>query len=348
MNAGSVTCLVPTHNRPHFLRRWLRFYQNFPPGFAVLVVDSSAPAAAAENQALVAAPGGAIAVSYLHLPFNFYQKLAQGLELVKTPYVTLCADDDIIMPDAVQRSADFLEQHPEYGSALGRTVKVYPRRRWFAFQRLKGYSIEHSDPLSRCRQMARNFFTNFYAVHRTTSLRSDFRLVAAGSDGTANDAVGEALLSQLSVIGGRVKLLPCLHLLIERHPAMGGILYGGRWANVVEQFQMFRRSLVGELAASGVDRAVAEAYVDHQYHHFSDPVNPRQWRQRTFPETLAYLLSSTGERLGDVFHDGQARHRRPMARSDYAGSEVQWQAAIALMRQYPDGLPAPASSVAAH
>ena len=41
MTNDSLTCVVPTHNRPHFLRRLLHLYSQFSPGFPFLVVDSS-------------------------------------------------------------------------------------------------------------------------------------------------------------------------------------------------------------------------------------------------------------------------------------------------------------------
>jgi glycosyltransferase domain-containing protein len=161
--AGSaVTCLVPTHNRANFLRRWFHFYRQFPPGFQVLVADSSRPDPAAENREIVAHEAGLMAAKIQHFDLNLIAKILRALEQVETPFVNLCADDDLILPEAVRRSADFLAANSGYVSAQGRTAKIYPRRRWFGCERLKGYSIEDAEALDRCRRLAGNFFTNFY------------------------------------------------------------------------------------------------------------------------------------------------------------------------------------------
>lgn len=339
-----VTCVVPTHNRPHFLRRWFRFYREFPPGFSVLVVDSSNPAAALENRALVAAQRGILTAEYLHAETDFYSKLVLALAQVTTPFVTLCADDDLALPEAIRQSAGFLAREPSYATALGRTVKVYPQRRWFACQRLKGYSIEQANPLDRCRQLAGNFFTTFYGVYRTETLHHNLTLVASNSDTGSTYAVAENLLSQLSVIPGRVKLLSCPHLLLERHPAMAGVLVRGRWENVVPLFQRFRSCLVNELVNAGVGQAEAEDHVDRSYAHFADPDRPGLWRKRPVTEKMTHLANSLWERLEDGWQADRVRHRRPLLQSDIAGSEPIWDAAVALMRRFPDGMPADAES----
>ena len=138
-----VTCVVPTHERTAFLRRWLEFYRRFPPGFDVLVADSSGPATTAANRDLIRSVTVSDGSRVEHLPIDrpLGAKILECLGRVTTPFVTLCADDDIVLPDAVRRSAEFLAGSPGHVSAQGRTVKVYPSRRWFGCDRLKGFSI---------------------------------------------------------------------------------------------------------------------------------------------------------------------------------------------------------------
>ncbi len=340
--AGSaVTCLVPTHNRANFLRRWFHFYRQFPPGFQVLVADSSRPDAAAENRKIVADQAGRISATILHLDLNLIGKILRALESVETPFVNLCADDDLILPEAVRRSADFLAANSGYVSAQGRTAKIYPRRRWFGCERLKGYSIEDAEALDRCRRLAGNFFTNFYAVYRTETLRELFRLTAEHTDSTVTYALAEMLLSQLSAARGRLKVLPCMHLLLERHPAMAGVQCRGQvWEDVLAQYARFRACLVAELVRAGTAPEAAGAYVDEQYVHYRDPNLLHRHRRRTPAEQLRHWSRSARERFEDHFHPVDVRHKRPVGALDIAGAETQWQAAVALMRAHPDGLPA--------
>jgi glycosyltransferase domain-containing protein len=340
--AGSaVTCLVPTHNRANFLRRWFRFYRQFPPGFQLLVADSSRPEAAAENREIVAHEAGLMAARIQHFDLNLIGKILRALEQVETPFVNLCADDDLILPEAVRRSAEFLAANLGYVSAQGRTAKIYPRRRWFGCERLKGYSIEDAVALTRCRRLAGNFFTNFYAVYRTETLRELFRLTAEHTDSSVTYALAEMLLSQLSAARGRLKVLPCMHLLLERHPAMAGVQCRGQvWEDVQAQYARFRTCLVAELVRAGTAPEAAGAYVDEQYVHYRDPNLLHRLRRRSPAEQLRHWSRSARERCEDHFHPVDVRHKRPVRALDIAGAETQWLAAVALMRAHPDGLPA--------
>lgn len=343
MTEPLVTCLVPTHNRTNFLRRWLRFYREFPPGFAVTVIDSSGPAAAAENVALIEAARGNLKIRYLHLDLDLMTKCQQALETMTTPFVTLCADDDLVFPEAVAKCAEFLGRNPGYSSALGRTAKVYPNRRWFGRVRLKGYSIEDDDPLERCRRLAGNFFTNYYAVYPLETLRANFRLVSDHTDSRATYALAEMLLSQLSAIRGRIKVLPIMHLVLERHAAMAGVLCRGQqWAEVEAHYLRFRQCLVEEFANAGVERGRAGEYVDEQFVHFRDPNLLHRLRKRSVSEALKHHLRSACERVEDRFQNEGVRHRWPIRAGDIAGAETFWKAAVQIMRDHPDGMPATA------
>ena len=182
MCSERLTCLVPTHNRPHFLRRLLKFYAQFPPGYSFLIVDSSEPFAAAENRAAIAIARRDLQIEYRYFDSGFNDKCVCGLELVQTPCVVLCADDDLLFPDAARHCATFLESEPGYASAMGRTVQLDVNLPQWCCTILKGYSIEDDEPLQRCRRMASVWFTNFYAVYRTETLRDNFRIVAANAD----------------------------------------------------------------------------------------------------------------------------------------------------------------------
>jgi glycosyltransferase domain-containing protein len=333
-NALDITCVVPTHNRAPFLRRWLNFYVDFVPEFDVLVVDSNRPDALSENSAILRERVGAIRVRHLILKLGFIAKIRQALELVETPWVTLCADDDLALPAAVRQSAEFLAEHPGYSSAQGRTAKVYPRRYLFGCDRLKGFSIEDEDPLVRCQRLAQNWFTNFYAVYRTETLREMFRLTELNVD-----ALAEMFLSQLSAIRGRIKVLPCLHLILEMHAGAAGVQCRGvPWADAEAQFQRFRACLVSELVSAGTNPQLAGAYVDRQFVRFRNPNlrNPR----RSAAQWLRYWGQSSRERLEDWFHEVNVRHKRPICARDIGEARTAWRSALTLMRTYPDGIPA--------
>lgn len=336
MNPARLTCLVPTHNRPHFLRRLLRFYLQFPLGYPFLVVDSSEAHFAAENRAVIDDVRGLLKIDYLHLDLNFMDKSVAGLERIRSPYVVFCADDDYLFPAAAMCCIDFLESHPGYSSAMGRTAMLnvnYPVQ-WCRI--IKGYSIEHERPFDRCRQIARSWFTNFYAVHRTPSLLDNFRTTAANTDSQRCPHLFESLLSQLSVLDGRTKLLPLMYSLREQHGSNAGSLLRNKQEPQAEQlFLRFKECLVEQLQLNGIDRAEAVRFVDDMQSLHRHPSSPA--------ETIHKFCRGVMERTVDFFSTDRTRHRRFVRSSDLAGCESTWRCAVKLMREFPHGISAETS-----
>jgi glycosyltransferase domain-containing protein len=336
-----LTCLVPTHRRPAFLRRLLRFYRECPPGFGFVVVDSSDDESAAENARVIAeAVAGGLQVEHRRLALDFVGKLAVALPEVRTPFVMLCADDDVLFPDACHKGVDFLEQNPGYVSAQGRTAQLYPGRKRFACMRLKGFDVDDDDPFVRCQRLADSFFSNFYSVYRRETLAENFRLTAAATDSRLSYTMPEMLLSQLSLIRGRVKVLPAMHLLMERHPTNAGYLgRTGERPQAEAMYRRFKECLVGELVRAGVAAEAADRHVDAAFGYFRETSLKHRSRARTPGAKAAHLVRSLVERVEDAFQCDRARHRRLIRAGDLAGSEGAWQCAVGLMREFPDGMP---------
>ena len=104
---ADLTLLIPTHERPAYLKRILDYYRELP--LQILVGDSSA---AAYDEPL---PGN---VTYIHYPdAEFYEKMNLFVRRAATPYAVLCADDDFIAPGGMQAALAFLKDNPDYASA---------------------------------------------------------------------------------------------------------------------------------------------------------------------------------------------------------------------------------------
>ncbi len=343
MSHDRLTCVVPTHNRPHFLRRWLRFYTQFPPGFPFLIVDSSEPSAAAENLSAIESARRELVIEYRHHNLSFHDKCIRGLELVETPCVVICADDDLVFPDAARQCAEFLEREPGYASAMGRTAQLDTKLPRWCCTVLKGYSIEDDEPLQRCRRMASIWFTNFYAVYRTRTLLDSFRITAANTDFRHSVHMPEMLLTQLSVLRGRVKVLPLMYSLLERHATNTS---GAQQVRVRPQaelhYERFRRCLADQCVQAGIGRAEAERFIDDSYGFFRNPNLENRRRPRSTVERIRRLLRQvigmTGNFLGRDDQEGSTASRLVRAR-DVAGCEPIWHAAVKLIRDFPQGIP---------
>jgi glycosyltransferase domain-containing protein len=166
------TLVIPTFNRPGLLAQLVRYLCARGGPQELLVLDSSAPAAVAENGKMLSACAGRAR----HVVFPESEapaaKLAQGLRLVTTPYVSCCADDDVVFPEALRESVRFLERSPDYVGAHGLYLNF--RRegdRLHLTGEYAGPGNEARHPGARIFRLLQKYESLFYAVYRTADLR---------------------------------------------------------------------------------------------------------------------------------------------------------------------------------
>lgn len=342
MHDPRLTCLVPTHNRPQFLRRLMRFFVQVQPQFTLRIIDSSETGTAAENRSIVEGASRQIRVEYQHIPRPFYEKLALGLGDVTTPYVAMCADDDCLFPETVTRSVEFLEEQPTYASAMGHKAQINTTKKtWLgSLKVLKGYSIEDESILDRCRLMATQWYSNFYAVYRTRTLHDSFRIVAANSSPKSLPQLPEMLMSQLSVLRGPAKVLPMMYSIWQRHET--------NWTNMVAKalqsqpelhYAQFRACLLEQLQLAGIDREESERLIDQWYGHYRFPEMAKLRRPQTAGEQIARSVRGMAERVEDFLRTDRVRHCRSVRSCDLVGCQSTWQAAVNVIREFPHGIP---------
>ena len=339
-----ITCLIPTHNRPLFLRRLLHFYQLFPPGFTFVVIDSSHSEAAAENVDIIKGVSTSLNIGYRHLDLNVIDKCAEGLRNVTTPLVVFCADDDFLMPDAIWQCVDFLENHPEYGSAIGRMAATNVMQSFSPCIVHQGYSIEDDRPFDRCRKIADFWFTNFYGVHRTESLSENFRLTAASTDSRKTPHLAEQMLSLLSVLSGRVKVLPLISSVVECHGKNSSMTTrSGMQAEGEELYLRFRNCVATQLELTGIDRVEAERFLDQSYGHFRDSNIANRKRRRSIVEHARRFAMKASHLALDYLgrnHNQPIPIKRLLRASDYATSGPCLRQAQQLIWDFPHGMSA--------
>src|SRR5471032_781109 len=154
----------------------MKYYGAFP--CKVLVLDS-----ATEHF-----QGELPEVEYRHVPqfaySGFQAKLAYGVDQVTTPYMVLAADDDFILLDALFESLGFLEANQDYGMchgyclmylALGGSVNYYRRDKKVC----EDYASER--PQDRVVDYMRQYLPPFYAVTRTSLMKSWYSLLPPGT-----------------------------------------------------------------------------------------------------------------------------------------------------------------------
>ncbi|MBI4354239.1 MAG: TIGR00180 family glycosyltransferase [Candidatus Omnitrophica bacterium] len=212
-----LTVLIPTYNRYEELTRLLAYLTSVGRPGRVDVLDSSAHALPEGPLRRALAEEGVVHRRY-DPAMPPMEKLADGLAHVTTPYTVVWNDDDFLVPRTLRLGAQFLEAHPDYSLAHGRSatfkpgasrgtmewVAVYPQRaiaQPTASERLLDHFTRYGAVLN-------------YSVHRTALLRENVRRCCAHSFGYA---WGELALGGLDVIQGKAHCLHQLYLLKEIH-----------------------------------------------------------------------------------------------------------------------------------
>ncbi|HBJ82272.1 MAG TPA: hypothetical protein DDZ88_00020 [Verrucomicrobiales bacterium] len=164
-----LTLIIPTHRRHPYLARALDFYRGWR--LQIIVTDSSE-----ETFREVFSRQ----VHYLHRPgVSFAKKLKEVIEMVRTPFVLLAADDDFISPVGVDRAIRYLQTHPECACAQGwhsAFSRIRPNRiKWLSIHLfVKKHAVDSRDPVSRVLFQSELYMNNFYALHRTPVLKDYF------------------------------------------------------------------------------------------------------------------------------------------------------------------------------
>lgn len=116
-----LSIIIPTKNRPKFLERLLSYYAKNTIGAHFLVGDASEGVNRRICEELCWEFG---AQYYKCAGKKIGETIKMLSEHVKTPYVTICPDDDILFPSGVAKIINFLDAHKEYHSTNGRVVQA--------------------------------------------------------------------------------------------------------------------------------------------------------------------------------------------------------------------------------
>lgn len=119
-----VSVIIPTYNRPHFLREAIESVRSQTyPNLEVLVIDDGSTT-----------PGVEAVVRPLLGEITYFKKenggpgsaVNEGLKLAQGKYIARLDDDDLMSPDKIQRQVAFMEAHSEFGWSVHNAINVGP------------------------------------------------------------------------------------------------------------------------------------------------------------------------------------------------------------------------------
>jgi len=286
LDSELVSVIVPTNNRPQYLARLLKYYQDCRLSHAIVVADGSTGAALRENQKLVVSHHGTLHIyhqcyrSNAHSSRGLYQRITKALRATDSKYAVICADDDFIVPNALDQCAKFLDAHPDYSIAHGHLLGFYPvyfrglSARPALWTHLATPStIDHPDPDHRLRQHLLNYKPTFYSVHRRADLSRNMNFTARL---TKDYGFAEMLPSCLSLVQGKMKFLDILHGVRTSNPkSTSSVEDSWRWHNLLTlddystRYMHFRNCIAQELSSTSpmplaaAKKAVDDAFREH-------------------------------------------------------------------------------------
>ena len=168
-----LTIVIITYERYSFLRRLLSFYLSYNIKAKFIVLDSSE--SYPENEELLKLLSDK-KVTWKRFPSDifFLKKIALGSELITTEYAVLSADDDFLIPTALEECLDYLIKNTDYSSVQGLcfTHNIYEKHkhidlRLIPFHKGKTLSLEQNSPCDRIYSyMEDGKYYPMYSIHK--------------------------------------------------------------------------------------------------------------------------------------------------------------------------------------
>lgn len=256
---NSVTIVIPTQDRAPFVARIAAYFG--ASGIRAIVADSSLNPIR-DNATLRY-------LDYHHYPrASFAIKLLDALEKVDTPFVTLCADDDFLLPGAIAKCTEVLIDSPTVSTAHGHylsfsCLKDGPVVR---LERIAQGEIDDgkhlgyfgTNALDRLSAYFANYTQLVYSVHRKETVRAALEMI---SDDMENQ-FAEVAFGVVAMLRGSHAHVHDLYGVRQylrssgasRHTGLDEIFYGGKDVHDKELFIERCSSLIArEANVSGKD-----------------------------------------------------------------------------------------------
>jgi glycosyltransferase domain-containing protein len=307
---------------------------------AIQIIDSSQPEDLERNRILVEEFGQRLNLHHKHTDLPVITKCRQAVEQVTTPYLAFCADDDFLLPEAVYSCVDFLSNAPDYSCAQGIMVSFITDQQ-NRCTRLRGYSIEDDNPIKRFQRLATNWYSTFYSVYHTSAIVKAFQVTDDTCDDIRARIFPEFMLSQMTVILGKVKFFPCLYVLREEHASnLSSVTPDVQdEQHVSELYMNFRDCLALQLAeASKTSIDVTTPVVDKYFGYLRDGGKALAAKKKTLRFRLRRETIRLAQQFHDLLHRDAILQRRRLNLTNPICRNEAWQTAHQLMVKYPHGI----------
>ena len=227
-----LTIVVPTGGRGEFLVRMLRYAAHLRFPWTIIIADDGSEVDRQATARMVQEFSGALSLVHQQYPqkIELVAKIGRALDVVKTPFAVLGADDDFFLPQGLHAAVDWLQKNPDYSLAHGSAV-VFHLKSGLVHGELelvapyRAARLRTTDSHRAVKISSQAILDHVVLRGRTEHLCYNWQTAA----GLKLDLrFGEIVPSALSVIQGKVKLLPCFFMARQGHDLRVSESYAGK------------------------------------------------------------------------------------------------------------------------
>ena len=218
-----LTIILPLKNNDEFTERWFLYANQNECPYEIIIADGGNEQGIGrilkDKSSL-----SKVSYKYIRYPLDenyafYYNKIADVVSRVKTPYCLLLDNDDFFIYKSIKKSIDFLENNLDYISCGGQYSTFYFKdkadKTYGTDFKINNFnrqtSIDDNSSKNRLNKQFNNYQVNYYHIYRTEALQE---YLTIQSELNLKDVfLSEMLLTYLSVIDGKSKYLDDIYLL---------------------------------------------------------------------------------------------------------------------------------------
>ena len=287
------TLLIPTFNRPAYLRSLLGYLAARRFEYPVRILDSSSGDALSQNRQTVGRRDLDIVHEIYEPTIPIYKKFEAGIRSVESSFCSFCADDDVLFTDQLNELLDVLDANPAFVVAHGYYVNFKPGDDfdiWYTVY--SAPSISGDDALKRIVEQMSDYQAIFYGVHRTSVMKS----IARDLGRVKSHWGREILSSSLTLMAGGAYRAPQYYMARNTNPSIVSDgwhphqFFATEPAELLREYAGYRAVMLEHLAADVHCRA---AYQFEQVRRVFDLVHLKYLAPLLSPAVMNYLIQQS-------------------------------------------------------
>lgn len=192
----NFTLIIPTHNRQEYLKRSIDYFK-----------DLDAQVIYCDSTELKSSEKFSSNMLYIHLPNEkFVDKILIALDLIKTDYIALCADDDFVIIDALYEGASVLSHSESIKTVLGFNLLFHENfDKNFYYRKKSKFFIIDSNPYDNIKLFFNNYQQVLWGMYDKTILKKSFDIIKQAE--FKNDNFIELVIGGIACYIGGISIL---------------------------------------------------------------------------------------------------------------------------------------------